>query len=116
MDTVIPAQAGIHFCLIILYMKESFYVYILASQKRGTLYLGVTSNLAKRIYEHKNDVVEGFTKKYGVHRLVYYEVGQDAKAALERERQLKKWNRVWKFKLIEEHNCEWADLYESLLI
>ncbi|MBI5102951.1 MAG: GIY-YIG nuclease family protein [Nitrospirae bacterium] len=97
-------------------MKENFYVYILASQKRGTLYIGVTSNLAKRIYEHKNDVVEGFTKKYGVHRLVYYEVAQDAKTALARERQMKKWNRAWKFKLIEEHNSEWADLYESLLI
>jgi putative endonuclease len=76
----------------------------------------VTSNPAKRIYEHKNDLVEGFTKKYGVHRLVYYEVAQDAKTALARERQMEKWNRVWKFKLIEEHNSEWADLYESLLI
>ncbi|MBI5101921.1 MAG: GIY-YIG nuclease family protein [Nitrospirae bacterium] len=74
-------------------MKERFYVYILASQKRGTLYIGVTSNLAKRIYEHKNDVVEGFTKKYGVHRLVYYEVAQDASAAPAREKQKKKWSR-----------------------
>jgi putative endonuclease len=95
-------------------MRENFYVYILASQRRGTLYIGVTSNLIKRIYEHKNGLVYGFTKKYGVHRLVYFEVAKDAKAALSRERQMKKWNRVWKLKLIEEHNPEWADLYDSL--
>jgi len=97
-----------------LYMKENFYVYILSSQRRGTLYVGVTSDLLKRLYEHKNGVVEGFTKRYGVHRLVYYEVAKDAEAALTRERQIKKWNRVWKLRLIEEHNPEWEDLYASL--
>ncbi|MDH4027923.1 MAG: GIY-YIG nuclease family protein [Nitrospirota bacterium] len=95
-------------------MKENFYVYILASQKRGTLYIGVTSNLIKRVYEHKNGLVDGFTKKYGVHQLVYYEVLRDSETALMRERQMKKWNRVWKLRLIEEHNPEWVDLYESL--
>jgi putative endonuclease len=95
-------------------MKENFYVYILASQRRGTLYIGVTSNLAKRVYEYKNGLVNGFTKKYGVHRLVYYEVAENAETALLRERQIKKWNRLWKLKLIEEHNPEWSDLYDGL--
>jgi putative endonuclease len=95
-------------------MKENFYVYILASQRRGTLYIGVTSNLAKRVYEYKNGLVNGFTKKYGVHRLVYYEVAENAETALLRERQMKKWNRLWKLKLIEEHNPEWSDLYDGL--
>ncbi len=95
-------------------MKERFYVYILASQRRGTLYVGVTSNLTKRVYEHKNDLVDGFTKKYGVHRLVYYEIANNAVAAISRERQIKRWNRAWKLRLIEEHNSEWADMYDSL--
>ncbi len=95
-------------------MKENFYVYILSSQRRGTLYVGATSNLQKRIYEHKNGLVQGFTKKYGVHRLVYYELAQDAETALTREKQIKKWNRAWKLRLIEEHNPEWADLYDDL--
>ena len=97
-------------------MKENFYVHSiqLSSQRRGTLYVGVTSNLPKRVCEHKNGMVEGFTKKYGVHRLVYYEVAKDAETALNRERQIKKWNRVWKLRLIEEHNPEWEDLYNSL--
>ncbi len=97
-------------------MKENFYVYILSSQTRGTLYVGVTSNLTKRVYEHKNGLVEGFTKKYGVHRLVYYEIAKDADTALSRERQMKKWNRAWKLRLIEEQNPEWADLFDSLTI
>ena len=104
------------FCIMNLDMKENFYVYILASQRRGTLYIGVTSDLIKRVYEHKNGLADGFTKKYGVHRLVYYEVVRDSETALSRERQIKKWNRVWKLKRIEEHNPEWADLYESLTI
>ena len=95
-------------------MKENFYVYILASQRRGTLYVGVTSNLTKRVYEHKSGLADGFTKQYGVHRLVYYEIAEDAEAALTRERQIKKWNRAWKLRLIEEHNPEWEDLYNSL--
>ncbi len=95
-------------------MKENFYIYILASQIRGTLYVGVTSSLPKRVYEHKNGFVEGFTKKYRVHRLVYYEVAKDAETALAREKQIKKWNRTWKLRLIEEHNPEWTDLYDGL--
>ncbi|NIM67249.1 MAG: GIY-YIG nuclease family protein [Armatimonadetes bacterium] len=97
-------------------MKNNFYVYILASKKRGTLYIGMTSNLIKRVYEHKSDLVDGFTKKYGVNRLVYYEIHGDAEAALSRERQMKKWNRAWKLKLIEEHNPEWNDLYDGLSV
>jgi putative endonuclease len=97
-------------------MKENFYVYILASQRRGTLYIGATSNLMKRVYEHKNGLVDGFTKKYKVHRLVYYEIAGDAEAALLRERQMKKWNRAWEIRLIEQNNSEWADLYDSLTI
>ena len=95
-------------------MRENFYIYILSCQTRGTLYIGVTSDLHKRIHEHRNGLVEGFTKKYGVHRLVYYEIAKDAGTAISREKQLKKWNRAWKFKLVEENNPEWADLYESL--
>ena len=75
--------------------------------------MGVTSNLPKRVYEHKNGMVEGFTKKYGVYRLVYYEIAKDAETALMRERQIKKWNRAWKLRLIEEQNPEWEDLYDS---
>ncbi len=76
----------------------------------------MTSNLIKRVYEHKSDLVDGFTKKYGVNRLVYYEIHGDAEAALSRERQMKKWNRAWKLKLIEEHNPEWNDLYDGLSV
>jgi putative endonuclease len=104
------------FCIINRHMKENFYVYVLASQRRGTLYIGVTSDLIKRVYEHKNGLVDGFTKKYEVHRPVCYEVAGDAETALSRERQMKKWNRIWKISLIEENNPEWADLYDSLTI
>ncbi|MBT4936319.1 GIY-YIG nuclease family protein [Candidatus Peregrinibacteria bacterium] len=98
-----------------MYKKEyRYYIYILASKKNGTLYIGVTSNLKKRVYEHKNKVVEGFTKQYGIHDLVYYEETSDIKSALEREKQLKKWNRSWKIRLIEEVNKEWNDLYAEL--
>ena len=97
-------------------MKETFFVYILASQRRGTLYVGVTSDLIKRVYEHKSGLVDGFTKHYGVHRLVYYEMAENADVALSRERQIKKWKRVWKLKLIEECNPEWKDLYDGLRI
>lgn len=89
-------------------------VYILASKRNGTLYLGVTSDLAKRVWEHKNDLVEGFTKKYGVHSLVYFEQFGDMVSAIAREKQLKKWNRGWKIRLIENGNPEWKDLYDGL--
>ena len=93
---------------------SKYYVYILASKKNGTLYIGVTSDLVKRIYEHKNNLVEGFTKKYNVHNLVHYETAEDINSAITREKQLKKWNRDWKIKLIEEGNPEWRDLYWGL--
>ncbi len=95
-------------------MKQ-YYVYILASKRNGTLYIGVTSDLLKRIYEHKNDLVDGFTKEYRVHRLVYYEETDDANSAILREKQMKKWNRQWKMELIEKFNPEWKDLYKDLL-
>lgn len=90
------------------------YVYILASKKNGTLYVGVTSNLVKRIYEHKTNVIEGFTQKYNVKNLVYYETTESITGAIEREKQLKKWNRMWKIRIIEEFNPTWRDLYPIL--
>jgi len=89
-------------------------VYILASNRNGTLYIGVTSDLVQRIWEHKHDVVPGFTRRYGVHRLVYFEVWGSIADATEREIQLKKWNRAWKIQLIESVNPEWRDLWEEL--
>lgn len=94
---------------------HSYYVYILASRKNGTLYIGVTNDLVKRVYEHKQNVIEGFTKRYKVHFLVYFEETTDIKSAITREKQLKKWNRVWKIKLIEQHNPGWKDLYYKLI-
>jgi len=94
---------------------KSFYVYILCSGRNGTLYIGVTSDLIKRIYEHKNNFVDGFTKKYGVHRLVWYEFHDTAEMAIQREKQIKKWERSWKLRLIEESNPEWKDLYNDIL-
>lgn len=83
---------------------------MLASQKNGTLYTGVTSDLARRLSEHKQKVTEGFTQKYGVDKLMYFEQTEDVRSALEREKRLKKWNRAWKIKLIERKNLEWRDL------
>ncbi len=88
---------------------------MLASKRNGTLYIGVTSNLVRRVFEHKNGMVEGFTKKYNVHKLVYYEHTGDINGAINREKQLKKWRREWKLKLIEESNPEWKDLYQELI-
>ncbi len=93
---------------------NAYYVYIMASKRNGTLYIGMTNNLARRVWEHKNNVVEGFTKKYGVHQLVWYEVADTPQAAITREKQLKKWNRAWKLKLIEATNPEWKDLYNEI--
>ncbi len=89
-------------------------VYILASQRNGTLYIGVTSDLIKRVWEHKSDLAEGFTKKYQVHLLVYFEQHQDMLAAITREKQLKKWNRDWKLALIEKSNPAWRDLWQDI--
>ncbi len=94
--------------------QKSYYVYILASKRNGTLYIGVTSDLKKRIWEHKNNLVEGFTKKYKVNLLVYYESTNDVRSAITREKQLKKWNRKWKIGLIEKNNPQWKDLYCDL--
>ena len=91
------------------------YVYILASSKNGTLYIGVTNNLIKRIYEHKNHQVDGFSKKYCVTNLVYYEALSDSYNAISREKQLKKWNRSWKLALIEKDNPNWDDLYAKII-
>ena len=90
-------------------------VYILSSQRNGTLYVGVTSDLVKRIWEHKQNAVDGFTKKYKVHTLVYYEVHIDMLAAISREKQLKKWRRQWKLELIEDKNPEWNDLWVEII-
>ena len=87
----------------------------MASQKRGTIYTGVTSDIIRRVNEHKNDILEGFTKKYKVHRLVYFEETNDAADAIAREKQIKKWARGWKLELIETTNPEWEDLYGELL-
>jgi putative endonuclease len=90
-------------------------VYILASKRNGTLYIGVTSNLQKRAWEHKNDLVEGFTRRYGVHRLVYFELHEDMISAIRREKQMKKWNRAWKLQLIERQNPRWNDLWQEII-
>ena len=95
-------------------MSKQPAVYILASKRNGTLYIGVTSDLVKRVWQHKNDVAEGFTKKYGVHTLVYYEMHADMTEAIRREKQLKKWNRAWKIELIEKENPRWLDLWPTL--
>ncbi|MCL5666860.1 MAG: GIY-YIG nuclease family protein [Patescibacteria group bacterium] len=95
---------------------KSYWVYILASKRNGTLYVGVTNNPVRRIWEHRNDFVGGFTKKYQVHILVYLEETNDVMAALEREKQLKKWKRQWKINLIQSKNPSWKDLYNNLTV
>ncbi len=95
-------------------MTKSYFVYILASKKNGTLYTGVTGDLLKRVYQHKERLVPGFTRKYNVHMLVYYEKYSDIYSAIEREKRLKKWNRQWKINLIESANSDWNDLYNGL--
>jgi putative endonuclease len=93
---------------------KSYYVYILASKRNGTLYIGVTSDLIKRVEEHKNNLVDGFTKKYNVHDLVYFENTDNIESAIKREKQLKTWKREWKLELIEKQNPTWSDLYKDL--
>ncbi|MCX5916375.1 MAG: GIY-YIG nuclease family protein [Deltaproteobacteria bacterium] len=90
-------------------------VYILASQRNGTLYVGVTSDLVKRVWEHKNELVEGFTKQYGVHMLVWYEPHDTMESAIQREKGIKKWNRSWKLALVEKSNPSWKDLFDHLI-
>ena len=94
---------------------KSYYVYILASKRNGTLYIGVTNDLVHRVYDHKSRTIQGFTEKYGVHNLVYYESYTDVRDALTREKRLKKWKRQWKINLIETKNPDWRDLYEQII-
>jgi putative endonuclease len=94
-------------------MDKPSYVYILASKPYGTLYIGVTSNLVRRIWQHREGVIDGFTKKYGVKRLVWYEVHSDIVSAITREKQLKNWNRLWKIELIQKENPAWRDRYQD---
>ncbi len=89
---------------------NNYFVYILSNKKRGTIYIGVTNNLIRRLYEHKNGLIDGFTKRYNIKTLVYFEMTFDIKSAIEREKKLKKWNRAWKIALIEKANPEWEDL------
>ena len=94
---------------------KTYYIYILASKRNGTLYCGVTNDLLRRVYEHKNDLVDGFTKRYKVHSLVWYEECNSVESALEREKDIKRWYRRWKLDLIEKTNPLWDDLYENLV-
>ena len=96
-------------------MDKHYYTYILASKKNGTLYVGVTSDLIKRVYQHRNNLVAGFTSKYRVHRLVYFEQHRDVLSAIQREKRLKEWQRKWKLVLIEKHNAQWRDLYSEIV-
>jgi putative endonuclease len=95
-------------------MEKQFTVYIMASRRNGTLYIGVTSNLPKRVWEHREGVVAGFTAEYRVKSLVWYELHDDAEATIVREKQIKKWNRAWKLKLIEGRNPGWSDLFAEI--
>jgi len=96
-------------------LMKSYYIYLLASKKNGTLYVGITNDLIHRVWQHKNNVHEGFTKKYQVHNLVWYESTNDVDVALHREKQIKKWRRQWKINLIEKENPGWKDLYKELV-
>ena len=96
------------------FMEKTYYVYILASHCNGTLYIGITNDLKRRIHEHKNCLVKGFTEKYNIHNLVYYEETNNVESAIEREKQIKKWNREWKINLIKSKNPTWRDLYNSI--
>jgi putative endonuclease len=95
-------------------VRNSIAVYILASRPNGTLYIGVTSELHQRIWQHKEGIVEGFTKTYGVHQLVWYEIHPTMESAIRREKRLKKWNRAWKIRLIEKMNPRWEDLTKMI--
>ena len=94
---------------------KSYYVYILAGRRNGTLYIGVTNDLVRRAYDHKSNVIQGFTEKYGARDLVYYESYTDVRDALTREKRLKKWKRQWKIDLIEKENPGWNDLYDQII-
>jgi putative endonuclease len=108
---VIPAKAGIQR----VSLDKQPAVYILASERNGTLYIGVTSDLVKRIWEHKNNMVKGFTKRYSIHQLVWYEMHESMESAIDREKRLKEWKRKWKLELIEGTNPNWQDLYLTIV-
>lgn len=105
---VIPAKAGIRI------MEKKYYVYIMAKARNSTFYVGMTSDLKKRIWEHKSKAADGFTKKHDIKDLVYFEIFNDPENAIKREKRLKKWNRIWKMRIIEEMNPDWKDLYEEI--
>jgi putative endonuclease len=109
---LIESELGIR---IVQLLDKQPAVYILASQRNGTLYIGVTSDLVKRIGEHKNNLVEGFSKRYGVHQLVWYELHENMESAINREKQIKEWKRKWKLELIEDTNRNWQDLYYTVV-
>ena len=96
-------------------MNNNYYIYILSSENNSTIYVGVTNNLIRRVYEHKNNMVEGFTKKYNVHKLVYFEKTSDVNSAIAREKQIKIWKRLKKNLLIEQVNPQWRDLYNEII-
>jgi putative endonuclease len=96
-------------------MERQYYIYILTNKKYGTFYTGVTNDLTRRVYEHKNDLIEGFTKKYQTHILVYFEITSSIQEAIRREKQIKAWKRDWKINVIERENPGWNDLFSSLL-
>jgi putative endonuclease len=108
------ARAGIHNHRT-RYVNKQYFVYILASRKHGTLYIGVTNDLIRRTHQHKLKAVRGFTKQYDVHKLMYFEIFDDPLSAITREKQLKKWNRDWKIQLIEKENPHWVDLAHTLI-
>ena len=95
-------------------MNKQPAVYILAGKRNGTLYIGLTSDLVKRVWEHKNDMTEGFSKSYSIHNLVWYELHENMESAILREKRLKRWKRAWKLKLIESVNPDWRDLYDTI--
>ena len=95
--------------------EKKAFVYIMASKRNGTIYIGVTSDLIHRVWQHKNNEIEGFTKKYKVHKLIYFEQHNNIRSAIEREKQIKKWIRKWKLDLIENKNSEWKDLYGEIV-
>ena len=95
--------------------EKRFFVYIMTNKKYGTLYIGVSSNLVKRVWEHKNHVVKSFTDKYNLDKLVYYEIHENAESAIRREKRLKEWQRQWKIEMIDAFNHEWKDLYETIV-
>ena len=96
-------------------MNDQYYVYIITNKPYGTLYTGVTSNLIKRTYEHKSSFIKSFSKKYNLNKLIYYEIHEDINEAIKKEKQIKRWQRTWKIKLIEKSNPKWQDLYKEII-